>query len=85
MSEQIPYVAYESALTRADRTNKRLWILCIILSVMLVLTNIGWVVYESQFTDEYVSIEAEQETDGGGDNYVVGGDYGNTAESQGID
>ena len=84
MDKQIPYIAYESALTRADKTNKRLWILCIILTALLIITNIGWIVYESQFVDEYISIEAEQEADGDGNNYVIGGDYGKT-KGQNVD
>lgn len=84
MDKQIPYVAYESALARADRINGRLWVLCIILSVMLIFTNLGWVIYESQFVDEYVSIEAEQEADGNGNNYIIGGDYGYETENKGV-
>lgn len=83
MSEQIPYVAYESSLTRADQTNKRLWILCLVLAVMLVLTNLGWVIRESQYAvTESTVIQAEQEADGNSNNYIVGGDYGSETEGQ---
>ena len=78
MNEQIPYIAYESALTRADKTNKRLWILNIILVALLLITNISWIIYESQFSvTESTTIEAEQEGDV---NIVGGGDvnYGQT-------
>lgn len=44
----IPFIAFESATTRQERTIKRLWILCIILVLMLVGTNAAWVYYESQ-------------------------------------
>lgn len=83
MSEQIPYVAYESSLTRADQTNKRLWILCLILAAMLVLTNLGWIIRETQYeVTEHTIIEAEQQADGNSSNYIVGGDYGSEAEGQ---
>ena len=60
----IPFCAYESAMDRHERANRRLWVLCIILTVMLLGTNIGWIVYESQFEDVVTttnSIEAESE------------------------
>ena len=67
--------AYETALAFAERTVKRLWILIIILSFMLLGTNIAWIVYESQFDtiSEDESYTISQETEGG-DNYSVIGD-----------
>ena len=69
---------------RQERTIKRLWILCIILIVLLAITNAGWIIYESQFDDyvETTQIEAEQEADGNGSNYVVGGNYYGEADSE---
>lgn len=64
----------EAQGARLERTNKRLFILSIILVIALFLSNGLWIAYESQF--ETISIEAEQQTDGNGDNYVVGGNYG---------
>ena len=72
--QMIPYIAHESAMSRMERTNKRLWILCIIMFLALVGTNAGWIYYESQWIDEETTIEAEQYTDDGGNNYAVGGD-----------
>lgn len=71
--EQIPYVAFESALARLERTNRRLFILCIILILLLLATNIGWLYWENQFEDVVTTIEAQQ--DGNGTNTVIGGDY----------
>lgn len=73
----IPYIAYEAAQSRLERIIKRLWITTIILIVLLVASNIGWLIYESQFED--FSIEAEQ--DGDGINIVGGGDIDYGAES----
>ena len=67
MDKDISYVAFEGVCARFERTIKRLWILVIILTLLLVGTNCAWLWYESQF--QYVettteSYEAEA-TDGG--------------------
>lgn len=75
----VPYVVHESAMARAERQSKRLVAVIILLIVLLVGSNIGWMVYENSFetveTNETI-IEAEQ--DGSGVNIVGGGnvDYG---------
>ena len=69
--ESIPYVAYESSLARQERTIKRLFIIIILLIFFLVGTNIGWLVYESQFED--VSTEISQDIDTGNGDAVVAG------------
>lgn len=65
----IPYFAHESAMCRLERANKRLWIIVLILILALVGTNAGWIVYESQFTDEVIT----QEVDTGIGTAVVSG------------
>ena len=62
--EPVPYIVHESAMARQERTIKRLWILLILVISLLVATNGAWIVYESQFTDEVVTVESE--TDNGG-------------------
>jgi hypothetical protein len=70
--EQIPYVAFESALARLERTNRRLFILCVILILLLLATNMGWLYYESQFSTTE-STEVSQDIDtGNGDAFVAG-------------
>lgn len=70
--ENIPFVAYESSLARQERTIKRLFIIIILLIFFLVGTNIGWLVYESQF--EYVEKnEITQDIDTGNGDTVVAG------------
>lgn len=65
---------FESALARLERTNKRLFVLLIIIATMFFASNVAWVIYENQFED----VRVEQEVDTGeGDAYVAGGDiYG---------
>ena len=68
--ENIPYIAHESAMARQERTIKRLWILCIILIIVCVGSNAGWLIYEAQFVDE-IQIEQEVDTQEG-DAFVSG-------------
>ena len=81
MDKVVDYLVYEQSQVRSDRTNRRLWILCIILIVSLLGTNAGWLYYENQFTDiSTTTIEAQQ--DGEGINFVNGGDFNYGSESK---
>jgi hypothetical protein len=83
--EQIPYIAYESALARLDRLNRRLWIVVVLLIVLLVASNCGWLWYESQFeevVEESKTTTTTQTVDQDGDrNSFVGGDVNGTSKS----
>lgn len=70
--QSIPFAAHESIKATMERTVKRLWILALVLIILLCATNALWVIRESQFADEVISIEQEGETDGGGNNYFNG-------------
>ena len=72
--EAVPYFVHEGDMTRMERTNHRLWILCIVLVVVLVATNLCWIIYESQF-EYYEETVQEVNQDGSGINKFVGGDY----------
>lgn len=78
--KSVPYYAHEGMMVRMERTNHRLWIMCIVLIIALVGTNLGWVLYESQWEvyEETVQQEVTQtaESDNGDAvNKFVGGDY----------
>ena len=45
----IPYIAFESELARSERIIKRWWIVCLILIMTLIVSNAGWIIYESQY------------------------------------
>ena len=79
----VPLAMVELHSAAQERTIKRLWITIIILIALLCATNLAWLIYESQFEEVSTSIDAEQETDGGGNNFLVGGDfdYGYETES----
>ena len=68
-------------MARLERTIKKLWVLALVLIVLLCGTNAAWIWYESQFTDETITQEVEQEADSGS-NTFVGGDYYGSAKSQ---
>lgn len=68
----IPYYAHEGEMTRMDRINRRLWILVLVLTLALIGTNAGWIIYEAQYTDQEYSYEIQQETGGEGTNTYTG-------------
>ena len=67
MDKDISYVAFESVCTRFERTIKRLWIVVILLTVLLVGTNCAWLWYNSQFDtmEQTTETYASDATDGG--------------------
>ena len=75
----ISYVAFESAQTRLERVNRRLWILCLILIIALIGTNAGWLYYESQWqtVETTVMQDVNAEATGNSDLNLntIGGDY----------
>lgn len=64
-NENVAYLEFESSQARMERTNFRLWVLCIVLIVSLLGTNTAWIVYENQFED-VVTETYTAETDKGG-------------------
>ena len=43
--EPVPYIAYESAIARLERINKRVWTINIILNLALMLSNLAWLIW----------------------------------------
>ena len=74
-SETVPFIAHEGMMARAERTAKRLWIPLLLLIVLLVGTNAGWIWFESQFEYSQTTQEVTQESSHG-DNSFIGGDVG---------
>ena len=70
--KMIPYFCHEGDMARAERTIKRLWILCILLVVLLVGSYVGFFYYESQFEDEVTTTqEITQDLDAGRGNAII--------------
>lgn len=79
LNVSVPYVVHEATVARQERQIKRMWIALIVAVAMLFASNMGWLIYESQF----VTVSYEQ--DGYGLNNVnVGeqGDINNGTESE---
>lgn len=64
--DSVSYIVYESALARAERSVKRLWVAILVLIVFLVGTNGAWLWYESRFEDAVIT----QENADGYNNYI---------------
>lgn len=65
--DPIPYYAFEATVARFDRAHLRDHIVIVLLIILLLATNIAWVVYESQW--QYVdttTVTQEVDADEGG-------------------
>ena len=86
MDEQdklIPFVAHESMMVRMERTNHRLWILCIFLIILLIASNFAWLMYERQW--EVVEEQTVTQESEDGVNNFIGNDgniYNGEADNQ---
>ena len=65
LPSNVPYVVHESAMARAERQNKRLVWVIVLLIVLFVGSNIGWLVYESQFETVESTVEEDIVVDAG--------------------
>ena len=81
--ESVPYIVHESAMARAERTAKRLWLTILTLIFLLVGSNCLWLYYEMSFEDVVTTTTIEAEQDGASVNIVGGGDVDYGAESEG--
>ena len=81
----IPYIAHESMMARLERITHRQWIVILVLILALVASNVGWILYESQWeVVEETTVTQEAETDNGDAvNRYVGGDENGEIETDG--
>lgn len=76
MDKDVPYIVHEGDMARMERSNRRLWIIVLVLIVLLVGSNIAWLCYENSMEEVSTTVEQEVEQDNdSGDNNFVGGDY----------
>lgn len=68
----VPYVVHESAMARAERHTKSLVWVIVLLIVLLVGTNAGWLIYNSQFevVEETTETIITQDNAEGYNNYI---------------
>jgi hypothetical protein len=82
-NKDVPYIVHEGDMARMERTNKRLWIIVIMLILLLIASNTAWLMYASQFDDKVTyEQEVEQDASDDGNNQFIGGDYNGKAESK---
>lgn len=58
---------HDAYIAMAERHLKRQWIAIILLILLLTFSNLGWIYYESQFTDEETTVTQELSTSDSGD------------------
>lgn len=77
--KDIPYIAYDEALARLERINRRSFTIILVLIVLLFLTNGAWLYYESQWQTNTTTVTQENAD---GYNSYIGNDgdinYGKT-------
>ena len=68
----VPYVVHESAMARAERHTKALVWVIVLLIVLLVGSNVGWLIYEAQFevVEETTETIITQDNADGYNNYI---------------
>lgn len=73
----IPFATYELGMARYERENKRLWLAILVLIAALVVSNVLWLAFQSQYEQVDITQDVEQQADDGGSNVFIGGDsYG---------
>ena len=78
--ENVPYIVHEAAMARNERNVKRLVAALIVAVVLAFATNVGWLIYESQYETFDYSYDYTQ--DGEGTNIIGNGnDVNNGAEA----
>ena len=71
-NEMVSYTVYETALARADRRFKQMWVTVLVLIFLLVATNVGWLIHESQYEDIVTTVSQNAVSDSG--DAVINGD-----------
>ena len=79
----VPYAVFESSMMGADLLSKRLVAVIILLIVLLVGSNVGWLIYENQFevveeTMETITYDVIQDGASTNNSIINGGDIGGT-------
>lgn len=79
----VPYAVLVDFKETAKANSLKWFIICLVLIVLLVGSNIAWLVYENSFEDvtKIVTQEVEQDANNG-ENYFVGGDMVGETENK---
>lgn len=63
--------AIDSFIMLQEKTIRRQWITIILLILLFVGSNLAWMYYESQFTDEVTTQEVTQDLDAEGGDAII--------------
>lgn len=74
--KDIPYVAFESSLSREERHSKRLWFALILVVVLWFITILGGIWYNSLQVETYEEVSQEAEDIDGNVTQHIGDSYG---------
>lgn len=80
----MPIAQHEKDQNRLMSIIKSLIAVVLVLIVLLVGSNIAWIIYENSFEDYVITQDVEQDADNGTNNFV-GGDYYGEAEDKNND
>lgn len=69
----VPYVVHESDMARAERQTKSLVWVIVLLIVLLVGSNVGWMIYENSFDDMTETYTVEQDGANTNNSVINGG------------
>ena len=70
----VPYTVLVDFKETAKANSLKWFIICLVLIILLVGSNIGWLVYESQFEDVEETYQEVVQDAENGENHFVGGD-----------
>ena len=82
--KDVPFLVHEGDMARMERTIHRQWITIIVLIAALIMSFVGFSIYESQFEEQVITQDISQNVDTDGNAVIAGiGDaiYGNESES----
>lgn len=75
----IPFAAFEANEQRHERKERNFFVVILVLIGLLVLTNLAWLLYQSQFeVVEETYQEVVQDADDGDNNFIGGDIIGET-------
>lgn len=69
----VPYVVHEGAMARAERQIKSLVWVIVLLIVLLVGSNLAWLIYENSFDDMTETYTVEQDGSETNNSIINGG------------
>lgn len=71
MDNNVPFIVFETEMTRLERTIRRLTLLLLLTILLLFISNVAWLTFFNQFDVETENTETSQEVDGNGNaNYI---------------